>query len=103
MPDEPEQPIAIKLFLTGAEEVPIVFANVGIVQHQQNEFVLTFAQYSPPLALGSPDDQREQVRAMPFLPVKVVARIGMAADRMAELIGVMQGNFDNWKKTQGGK
>ena len=96
-----EEPIELRLFVTGAEDVPITFSNLAIVQHEQQEFVLTFAQYSPPLILGDADSQRQQIESMPYLPVKVVSRIGMTAPRMAQLIQVLQENYNNYQGKQG--
>ena len=97
-----EEPIRLPLFVTGADEVPIVFANMMIIQHEQQEFMLTFCQYSPPLALGPPEAQREQVKSMPYVPVKVVSRIGFTPQRMAELIAILQENYQKWQAQQKG-
>ncbi len=96
--------IEIPLFIVGAEDVPIVFSNLQVVQHEENEFILTFAQYSPPLALGNPEEQAEQIKRMPYVPVKVVARIGMTPDRVQKLMEVLQHNYQTYieKKSRGG-
>lgn len=98
-----QEPEAIQLpfFFIGTEEVPIMLSNLQVVQHVQHEFVITFAQFSPPLVLGTPQEQREQVEAKPYLPVKTVARIAMAPERMLDLIKVLQENYDAWINTGG--
>jgi hypothetical protein len=97
---ENNEAVSVPLFIEGAEDVPILFANLMLAQHQQNEFILTFCQYAPPPILGSAEDQIEQVRNMPYVPVKVVARIGLTPDRLAELMQVLDANYKAWKLTK---
>ncbi|MDO8616133.1 MAG: hypothetical protein Q7T33_10445 [Dehalococcoidia bacterium] len=101
MTQEPEG-IALPFFFIGTEDVPIQLSNLQVVQHVQHEFVITFAQFSPPLVLGTPEEQRAQVASKPYVPVKTIARIAMAPERMLALIRVLQENYDNWL-TAGGK
>ncbi len=98
-----EEGIEIPLFMVGAEDVPIMFSNLVVAQHEQREFILTFAQYTPPFAFGRPDEAQEQVQRMPYLPVKVVARIGMTPERLMQLIQVLQLNYDKWESKQAGE
>ena len=99
-----EESIELPLYVIGADEVPILFSNLMVVQHEQKEFILTFCQFSPPLALGPPEAQREQVKSMPYVPVKVVARVGLTPQRLSELIGILQENYNTWlAKQQGGE
>ena len=97
MTEEDEGGVELPAIVTGADEVPILFSNVMVVQHQQEEFIISFCQASPPLTLGSPDEQLEQMRSMPYLPIKVVARIGMTPQRMTELIKILQENYQTWR------
>jgi len=97
-----EESVQLPLFVTGADDVPIVFTNVMLVQHEQDEFMLTFCQYSPPLTLGPPEAQLEQIKSMPYVPVRVVARLGFTPRRMQELIGILQENLQKWQNKQKG-
>ena len=97
---ENTESLSVPLFIVGAEDVPIMFSNVLLSQHLQNEFILTFGQYAPPPTLGSPEEQLEQVRNMPYVPVKVVARIGLTPDRLLELIQVLDTNYKAWELTK---
>ena len=99
----PEENIEIPLFMVGAEDIPIIFSNLAIVQHEDREFILTFAQYTPPFAFGPPDKAQEQIQRMPYLPVKAVARIGMTPERLEQLIGILSGNYNKWKDKQEGQ
>ena len=97
-----EEAIALPFFFIGTEDVPIQLSNLQVVQHVEQEFIITFAQFAPPLVLGTPEEQREQVKAKPYLPVKTLARLAMSPERVLSLIKALQENYDNWKVAQGG-
>ena len=94
-----EDQVSLPLFVVGAEDTPILFANLVVAQHIGEEFVITFGQYTPPLALGP--DPVEQLKNTPYVPVKVVARVGMTPQRLQELIEVLQTNLKNWQQQRG--
>jgi len=95
-----EEFIEVPLVIIGTEDTPIYLANQFVVQHEQKEFIITFGQYSPPLLLGSPEEKREAAKRIPYVPIKVVARVGLTPERMEELIKVLQTNFRNYQAKQ---
>jgi len=97
-----QEQIDLPFFVVGAEDTPILFSNLIVAQHEEREFILTFCQYTPPLALGPPERQRDQIKSMPYLPVKAIARIGLTPQRLEQLIGVLQANYETWKRKQQG-
>ena len=97
-----EEGIALPFFFIGTEDVPIQLSNLQVIQHVQQEFIITFAQFAPPLVLGTPEEQREQVEGKPYLPVKTVARLAMSPERVLDLIKALQENYDSWKAKEGG-
>jgi hypothetical protein len=98
----PDEKVELPFFFIGSEDVPIVLSNLQVIQHVQQEFIITFGQYSPPVVLGTPEEQFEQMKSKPYLPVKTVARVAMSPQRLADLIKALQGNYENWKSAQGG-
>jgi hypothetical protein len=92
-----EEPEGVQLpsVWVGADETPIAFANQFVCQFQPNEFVLTIGQASAPILLGTPDQIREQVEELSFIPVRTLARIGLTRTRVQELIAALQANLDN--------
>lgn len=100
-PGNEEEFVEVPLVIVGAEDTPIYFANLFVVQHEQKEFIITFGQYSPPLLLGAPEEKQEAARRMPHVPIKVVARVGLTPERMVELIEVLQTNFRKYQAKQG--
>ena len=97
-----EEQIELPFFFIGAEDVQIVLSNLQVIQHVQQEFIITFGQFSPPIVMGSPEEQKEQVKSKPYLPVKTVARVAMSPERVANLIEALQSNLGKWKASQGG-
>ena len=98
----PDEQFELPFFFIGSEDVPIVLSNLQVVQHVQQEFIITFGQFSPPVVLGTPEEQLEQVKSKPYLPVKTVARVAMSPQRVGDLIKALQENLDRWKASQGG-
>lgn len=96
----PDDEIALPFFFIGAEDVPIVLSNMQVIQHVQQEFIITFGQFSPPVVLGTPEEQMEQMKSKQYLPVKTMARVAMSPQRLADLIKALQMNYDNWKAAQ---
>ena len=97
-----EEQIELPLFFIGSEDVPIVLSNLQVIQHVQQEFIITFGQFSPPIVLGSPEEQMEQAKSKQYLPVKTVARVAMSPQRVADLIKALQENLNAWTSSQGG-
>ena len=100
---EGEQYVELPLVYVGIEDVPVLFANQFLVQHEQNEFLLTVGQLQPPPLLGSPEEKMEQLKTMTYVPVKVVARFGMTRQRLAQLVEVLQTNLQNYDEKEGRK
>ena len=86
--------LSVPLVYVGIEDVPILYANQFIIQHQQDEFIISVGQLSPPVLLGDESEQREQAERLSYVPVKVVARLALTRQRLTELITVLQGKRD---------
>jgi len=95
-----EREIEIPFLFIGTEDVPILFSNLQIVQHEEQEFVITFGQYTAPL-LNPDADAEEMARRAPHVAVRAVARVGMTASRFERFVGALQTNLETWKRKQG--
>ena len=93
-----EEEIQVPILIVGADDVPIVLANQFIIQHQQQEFIITFGQVAPPYLFGTDEERREQAKNLSYVPIKIVGRFGLTRDRMVELIGVLQENLATFDK-----
>ena len=92
--------ITLPVTYLGLEDVPILFANQFVIQHEKNEFVLTVGQLQPPILLGSPEERKEQAKRLTYVPIRVVGRFGLTRQRLAELIEVLQSNLRTYDKKQ---
>ena len=90
---EGREPIKVPVVFIGAEDTPVHYANQFVVAHQQDEFILTVGQVTPPLLLGTEAEQREQAQQLSFVPVKTVARFAFTRSRLVELISILQENL----------
>jgi hypothetical protein len=104
------QTVAIPLAWVGLDDAPITYVNQMILQmgepNHPSEFLLTFGQLHPPVLLGDPDQNQAQLQAMPYVPVRVVAKLALSEQRVRELHGVIEkvlGNFDQAQRLAKGK
>ena len=90
-----EQPSAIPILLAEADETPILYANQFVLQEHQGEFILTVAQFAPPLLVGDAEEQREQLKQVTFIKSRVVGRFAVNRECLAELAAVIDRLSDN--------
>lgn len=93
--------IQIPLTWIGVEELPIHLANQFVCQFEQQEFILTFGQMSPPALLGGTEEERaEQAEQIDFVPVRPLARLAFTETRLRELVAVLEANLRNYEQHQ---
>ena len=83
------------------EQLPIVFANHFLVQHQPNEFVLTVGQVTGPPVVGTPEQVREQARGASRVPIHSLARVGLTRERLVELMNILQATLEDHDRLAG--
>lgn len=92
--DSGEAFVQVPVVWVGIEDTPVYAANQAIIQHSgANEFLLTFGQLTPPIALGTEEQRLEQLKMTSFVPIRPVARVGFNRQRLQELITVLQQNL----------
>lgn len=79
----------------GGENVPIVFANNLFVRHEEDMFIITFAQAHGPYIVKPTMEQLKQVGKVPS---QVVARIAVSPLRMKEFLNALIGNYEQFIK-----
>ncbi len=85
--------IRVPITYIGLDDMPVLFANNFVVQHEQTEFILTAGQLVPPVLLGTTEERLEQAKQLGYVGVRVVARLALTRDRVTELIQVLQDNL----------
>lgn len=98
MADEKQEEIKIPMVFIGTEDQPIQLANHFVIQHQQEEFVITVGQVISPILLGTDEEKLEQARQTAYVPIKVVGRYGLTRSRVVELIKALQENLATFDK-----
>ena len=100
MAEEPT--ITLPIVYIGLEDVPVLFGNNFVIQHEQDEFILTVGQLTPPIVLGTQEERIEQAKKLSYISVKVVARIGFTRQRLVELIQILEENLKTYDERQRG-
>ncbi len=100
MPEE--DAILLPVVYVGADDVPVLLTNQFVIQHEQNEFILTLGQLSPPILLGTDEEKREQAKNVAYVPIKVVGRFTFTRQRLGELVDVLKRHLDKYDRQRGG-
>jgi hypothetical protein len=75
----------------GLETVPVLLANQFIGQVSgDGEILLALGQVTPPPAMGTREEQRQQLEAIPYLPIRPIARVALTRPKLRELIEMLQ-------------
>lgn len=82
----------------GLDDMPIYLANQFVIQNVQTEFILTFGHATGPLFLTTPT--KEELEKIESVDVKPLFRVGMTADRLIELIGILEMNLRKYQNKQ---
>jgi hypothetical protein len=75
------------------ENIVSQYANNIVVQHGDNEFIVSFFLTIPPLIIGSPEEIRAQVEKVEEVRSKCVARIIIAPEKMELFIQALTTNY----------
>jgi len=74
-----------------------------VAQHTDQEFIVSFFEVRPPLLLGSPEENQQQLEQMGAVPAECVARIVLSPARMGELLRVLTANYDSYTSKKEGE
>lgn len=102
---DPEQHdlVSVPVVFVGVDELPILYANQFVVQLEGNDFILSAGQLTPPILLGSEDEQREQAKDITYVPVRIVARIAMNRERALQLATPLGTQLQRYDERQEGQ
>jgi hypothetical protein len=71
-----------------------------VLQWLNDDFFLTVGQHTPPLLLGTQEEQREQARERAAVPVRVLARYGFPRARLEQLRDLITQQLDKQAESQ---
>lgn len=103
MDEQAKEAIRLPLIYVGMDEVPLLYGNHFAIQHSKGDFFLTVGQVQPPILLGSPQEREQIAKKLNYVPVKIVARVGISYDHIVELIQVLQKNVKAYETEKGSK
>jgi hypothetical protein len=105
VPDEAGESnvVEVPIAYVGLDDAQVVFANQFITQIAGDEAIVTFAQVAPPFLLGEADERRQRAAALPFIPIKVLARYGMPVARLRELGNLIRTQLEAYDARPGGR
>lgn len=83
------------------EEIVSQYANNMVVQHTDNEFIVSFFETLPPLIIGSPEDTRAQFDEVKEVRAKCLARIIIPPNKMKDFIQALNGNLAKFLSKKG--
>lgn len=79
-----------------SEDVVPRYATNMVVQHSEHEFLLSFFEIWPPMILGPPDEQKDQLEQIDSVRAQCVSRVVLSAGKMPEVIRVLQANYQKY-------
>jgi len=83
------------------EDIASQYANNIVVQHTNNEFIVSFFETLPPLIIGSSENIRSQIDEVKEVRAKCLARIIIAPNNMKNFIQVLNGSFAKFVSKNG--
>lgn len=103
-----EQRVEIAVVWPDVEELPVYRANqfiaqVGTGPDGPEDLFLTIGLATPPVILGTEEEQRVAVAAIGAVSVKGLARISMSRARAAELAMLLENVVRQWPHGGGGQ
>ena len=81
------------------EALQSYFVSNMVVQHQEENFTLSFFEVWPPALVGTEEDMREQFEDFKYVEAKCIARLVVTPNKMKEFIDVLSENYKNYLTT----
>lgn len=82
----------------GVEDVPVLLATAFVSQFDTQTLdvlTLTVGQVTAPaINAATPEERREQIEQIAYVPIKPVVRLGLTPARARELIATLSANLD---------
>ena len=71
------------------EEMTPRYATNFVIQFTGHEFVLSFFEVRPPIVLGSPEEQKEQLENLGSVRANCIAQIVLSPTRMVDFVDLL--------------
>lgn len=93
--------IPVPLEFCAPDELVSRYATNFVVQHTDNEFVLSFFEAEMPILLGTPEENLARLESIGAVKARCVARIVVSPNRMAELLRIIGENYNRYQSRRG--
>ena len=90
----------IRVVWENPDSVPVFLANQFMIQHFQDEFILTIGQMVPPAILGDEAQREARLREIEQVSVRPLARIAFTRARLVELIQTLAAHGEKYDREQ---
>ena len=74
----------------------VLYANQFALQRSGGDLFLAVGQLVPPLLLGSQEEQRDQLKQLSFVPVRIVGRYLVTLGEMRELADLLKRHLERF-------
>ncbi len=103
--NERSEGISIPLLWEGLDGAEISFVNQMLVQlgppGHEGEFIMSLGQLHPPVLMGSEEENRATLAALPFVTIRVVAKVGLPVARVRELRDLLTRMLEQYERVTG--
>jgi hypothetical protein len=94
--------VELPLIWEDSHELPILTVNHFILQRVGGtEFVLGLGTLDPPLIAGTRAERQEQLKSVPYVPIRVVGRFGLSAGGVRGLARLLDQYVTMLDKSEG--
>jgi hypothetical protein len=99
MPDEEIPSKRIPIVLTYPPDLQTHFVTYTLVQHEREDFIVSFFELWPPPILGETEEEkRQEFEKLTEVEAKCVARIVLSPGRMKTFIEDLSDNYNKWQQ-----
>ena len=97
MAEQEQEEITLPIEWYFPEDIISRYANNIIVQHSENEFIISFFEVRSPVIFGAPEEKKAKREQIETVRAECVARIVISAGKMPEFISVLQRSLEKYR------
>jgi len=81
--------------------IAVAMASTFVAQASEDGIILSICQTTPPVIVGSPEDQRHVYENITSVKAKVLARFSLSRKRARELISILSQGLEAFEALEG--
>jgi len=98
MEEKDQDRVAIPVKYVVPDEIVTQYVTDMVVQHSDQEFLISFWEIQRPVLLGSEEERKAQIQMIKFLENRCIARFAITPERMQKFLDAMKENLDRYHK-----